>query len=188
MTDWDERYRRDEHATAEPSRLLVQAVEGLPPGQALDLACGAGRHAIMLAERGWQVTALDASPAGIELVKEHATKRGVAVDARVADLEQSEFVITPNAYDLICVFYYLRRDLFPQIRAGVRPGGTVVAAIHTVDQNADEKSKNSAFFLLQGELCTEFRGWEITHYAEGQPQDTAHRRRTAELVALKSDE
>ncbi|MBA3438289.1 MAG: methyltransferase domain-containing protein [Pyrinomonadaceae bacterium] len=185
MADWNERYRRGEHATIEPSQLLVQAVDGLAPGQALDLACGAGRQAIFLAERGWKVTALDASPVGIELVNGSAHERGVEVDARVADLEQGQFVITPNAYDLICVFYYLQRNLFPQIRAGLRPGGTVVAAIHTVDQDADEKGKNPAFFLMQGELCAEFQGWEITHYTEGQPQDAAHRRRTAELIARR---
>lgn len=186
MADWNERYRQGENAPAESSGLLVQAVENLAPGHALDLACGAGRHAIFLAERGWKVTAVDASSAAIELVKKRAGERGVLVDARVADLEQGEFTIEPSAYDLICVFYYLQRNLFPQIRAGLRPGGSVVAAIHTVDPNADDmKSKNPAFFLLQGELSVEFRGWKITHYAEGKPQDAEHRRRTAELIARR---
>ena len=60
MSNWDERYSRGEHATPEPSPLLARAVELFVPktaarvvsGRALDLACGAGRHAIFLAERG----------------------------------------------------------------------------------------------------------------------------------------
>ena len=66
MADWDERYRRGEHATPEPHTLLVRAMETLAPGRALDLACGAGRHALFLAERGWEVIAVDASRVAIE--------------------------------------------------------------------------------------------------------------------------
>jgi len=61
MADWDERYRKGEHAPAEPHQLLTQAVDVLLPGRALDLACGAGRHALYLARRGWHVTAVDSS-------------------------------------------------------------------------------------------------------------------------------
>ena len=122
MADWDERYRRGEHAGSGPSRLLVRAVETLPPGRALDIACGAGRHAVFLAERGFTVTAVDSSRVAIEITERRARERGVRLDAHVADLERGEFVIAPEAYDLISIFYYLQRDLFPQIRAGIKPG------------------------------------------------------------------
>ena len=186
MTDWNERYCRGEHAGMEPSQLLVRAVNSLAPGRALDIACGAGRHAIFLAERGWQVTAVDASHVGIEITKERARERGVVVDTRVADLEQGEFSIGPETYDLIIVFYYLQRDLFPQIRAGVRPGGTVVAAIHIVDDSPDAKPMNPAFLLDPGELRAEFQGWVIEYYREGRPHDDDHKRRTAEIIARRA--
>lgn len=185
MADWNERYRRGEHAGTEPSQLLVRAAKSLAPGRALDIACGAGRHAIFLAERGWRVTAVDASVVGIEITKERARERGVVIDARVADLAQGEFLIGPGAYDLVIVFYYLQRDLFPQIRAGVRPGGAVVAAIHTVDDSPGVKPMNAAFLLEPGELRAEFQGWEIEHYDEGKPHDDEHQRRTAEIIARR---
>jgi tellurite methyltransferase len=185
VTDWDERYRRGEQIIKEPMPLLASAVRALRPGRALDLACGPGRHAIFLAERGWTVTAVDASRVGIELAKTLAQLRGVEVDWRVADLERGEFEIEPNAYDLVGVFYYLQRDLFPRIRAGVRRGGLAVAAIHMTDPDPEVKAMNPAYLLGPGELRVEFEGWEILHDYEGAPTEEGHRRRTAEIVARR---
>ncbi|HEV2912083.1 MAG TPA: methyltransferase domain-containing protein [Pyrinomonadaceae bacterium] len=185
MADWDERYSHGEHIIAEPMPILVGLARQLEPGRALDLACGPGRHALFLAERGWQVTAVDASRVGIELLKKNALERGVEVEARVANLERGEFEIEPEAYDLIGVFYYLQRDLFPQIRAGVRQGGIVIAAIHLIDENPDAHHANEDYLLRPGELRAEFRGWQLMHDYEGPSTEGGHNRRTAELVARK---
>lgn len=148
------------------------------------MACGAGRHADWLARRGWQVTGVDASEAGIKL----ARARNPQVDWRVADLERGEFVVTPNAYDLICVFYYLQRDLFPHLRAGLKMGGTLIAAIHTTDAAPDAKAMNPAFLLAPGELRELFQDWRITLYDEGATREDGHHRNTAEIVAIKTHE
>ena len=64
---WDERYRADElNWIAEPNRFLVEEVAGRRRGRALDLACGEGRNALWLAQRGWRVTAVDFSAVGLE--------------------------------------------------------------------------------------------------------------------------
>ena len=57
------------------------------------------------------------------------TPAGLQIDTRQANLERGEFVIAPNTYHLIADFLYLQRDLFPQIRDGVHPGGVFVGAI-----------------------------------------------------------
>ena len=186
MADWNERYSRGEHVAKEPLPLLVRAVCGLQPGRALDLACGAGRHAIFLAERGWQVTAVDASHVGIEIAKTLARARNVEIDWRVADLEHDEFEIEAETYDLIGVFYYLQRDLFSKIRAGVKRGGLVIAAIHIVDDAPDTRPMNPAFLLQPNELRAQFQGWKILHDYEGKPSEDGHKRRTAEIVARKN--
>jgi SAM-dependent methyltransferase len=192
MADWDERYGRGDYATLEPSPLLARAVELCDGGgarRALDLACGAGRHALFLAARGFGVTAVDASRVGVELLRERARERGLAVDARVADLERGEFHIEPGAYDLVCDFYYLQRDLFPALRAGVRPGGLFVAAIHLSDEDPRARPMNPDFLLEPGELRAEFDGWEILHDHETSGHDTdagQHTRRSAELIARKA--
>jgi SAM-dependent methyltransferase len=186
VADWNERYRRGEHIAKEPLPLLTRMVDGLQPGRALDLACGTGRHAIYLAERGWQVTAVDASHVGIGIAKTLARARNVEVDWRVADLERDEFRIEPETYDLVGVFYYLQRDLFSKIRAAVKPGGLVIAAIHMVDDAPDTKPMNPAFLLQPNELRAEFRGWEILRDYEGAPTEDGHKRRSAEIVARKA--
>jgi SAM-dependent methyltransferase len=189
MADWDERYSRGEHATLEPNPLLVRVAETLPAGVALDVACGAGRHALYLAERGWRVTAVDASKVGIEITRERARVLGVDLDARVADLELGGFEIESGAYDLICDFYYLQRDLWPGLREGVRPGGVLVAAIHLADEDAESETRNPAFLLQPGELRAEFEGWQVLHYHETSLTDEdagQHHHRTAEIVARKT--
>jgi tellurite methyltransferase len=91
----------------------------------------------------------------------------------------------PATYDLICVCYYLQRDLFHQIRAGVPLGGMVVAAIHMVDEAPDVQPMNPAFLLQPGELPEEFSGWEILHNYEGRATESGHKRATAEIVARR---
>ncbi|MEO8436508.1 MAG: methyltransferase domain-containing protein [Pyrinomonadaceae bacterium] len=192
MPDWDERYGRGDYSSAEPSQLLRRAVTTLTPGLALDLACGVGRHAIFLAGLGWQVTAVDSSRTGIEIMKRRAAEAGATItsriDAHIADLERGEFPIATESYDLICDFYYLQRNLFPQLRAGVKRGGTFVGSIHLVGNDPAEETRNPAFLLEPGELRAEFRGWEITHYHETQMNDDdpgKHHYRSAEIIATK---
>ena len=188
MPDWNERYGRGDYSSAEPSQLLRRAVPALTPGRALDVACGLGRHAIFLAGLGWQVTAVDSSRTGIEIMKQRAAESGVEIDVHIADLERDEFQIAAESYDLICDFYYLQRNLFPQLRAGLKRGGTFVGAIHLISNDPAEETRNPAFLLEPGELRAEFRGWEITHYHETQMNDDdpgKHHYRSAEIIATK---
>ena len=64
----------------DPNRFLVAEVDGLAPGRALDLACGAGRNAVWLAERGWTVTGVDFSDVALENARGLAAERGVEVE------------------------------------------------------------------------------------------------------------
>lgn len=183
MQKWNERYTRGEFMDSGPSPLLEQAVDGVKPGRALDLASGNGRHAIFLAQEGWEVTAVDSAPAAIELIRTRAAAQNLQINIRLADLESGAFRVDSQNWDLICDFYYLQRDLFPAIRSTLVPGGLFVAAIHMQDATPDVRPMNPAFLLNEGELREQFSGWEILHYSEGAPRDSAHRRRTAELIA-----
>ena len=64
---WDERYAATGMVwSTGPNQFVERELQELPPGRALDLACGEGRNARWLAKRGWQVTAVDFSPVAIE--------------------------------------------------------------------------------------------------------------------------
>ena len=160
---WDDRYRRGEHLHLPPLDFIAHAAPRLPPGRALDLASGPGRHARLLSELGWSVTAVDSSAIALSHLPAEVT-------AVRADIERHEFDIEPDAWDLICVCYYLQHDLFPRIRAGVRVGGRVMAAIPLPG------AINPAYTLPPGQLRAIFQDWDIEHYAES---------RAAELIARR---
>lgn len=184
MTDWDKRYLAGEHVADEPHPVVTEFASKRPPGRALDIACGAGRHALWLAEHGWYVTAVDSSGAAIEILQKRAEDRGVPVHPIRADLERSEFVIEPEAYDLIVIVNYLQRDLFPSIRAGIPPGGCVIAVIAMVDDGPGIRPMNPLFLLNPGELRAQFEGMKLIHDFEGKPAGDPSRRRAAEIVAV----
>jgi tellurite methyltransferase len=182
---WDERYRSGERAAedldAAPTPLLVETAKKLAPGKALDLACGTGRNALWLAEQGWSVTAVDGSPVAIEILRSRASERGVMVSTRVADLEKSEYQIEPSGWNLIAICYYLQRNLFDAALQGVVPGGILVSIVHIMEPGEEP----TAHRLRPGELERYFQGWEILHRREGKPNDTAHQRSVAEIVARR---
>ena len=85
--EWDRRYAGAELVwTAEPNRFVVAELQDLAPGRALDVAAGEGRNAVWLASRGWQVTAVDFSAAGLDKGRRLAQARGVTIDWMHADV------------------------------------------------------------------------------------------------------
>jgi len=177
LQEWDERHRSaTERDDATPVPLVIATASEMKPGRALDLACGAGRNALWLAEHGWSVTAVDGSPAAIERLRTRAASQGVNINAQVADLEKSEYTIAPAHWDLIVISYYLQRDLFEPAKRGVVPGG-VLAAIVLLGEGR--------FSLRTGELRAYFSGWEILHDREGNPADSPEHWAVAEIVARR---
>ena len=105
----------------------------MTPGRALDLACGAGRNAVWLAEQGWRVTAVDFSDAGLTVARELARARGVKVDWIEADVVT--WAPVSRAYDLVCVLYLQlppseRRSVLRHAVDAVAPGGTLLVVGH----------------------------------------------------------
>lgn len=180
--NWEKRYREGDYKQQDPHALVTQFAPKLTSGRALDLACGAGRHALWLAEHGWDVTAVDCAPTAMEIVRKAAADRGVPIRALVADLQRHEFTIVSSAYDLIIVVNYLQRDLFSSIRSGIRPGGAVIAVIAMTDDDPAVPPMNPAYLLKPGELRSEFKGWKLLHDFEGKA--APGRRAAAEIVAV----
>jgi len=116
-----------------PNRFLVAEVADLAPARALDLACGAGRNAVWLAERGWRVTAVDFADAALAMARDLASARGVEVEWIEADV----VAWTPpaRAFDLVCVLYLQlpardRRRALRHAVDAVGAGGTLLVVGH----------------------------------------------------------
>ena len=147
---WDVKYGAHT-ASSKPSSTLVGLASQLPErGRALDVAGGAGRHAIWLAERGLDVTLVDISSVGIAQALERAKEQGVTIDTIEADLEQDAFPAGP--WELIVFAHYLQRSLYAAAVRALSPGGILVALQPTL-RNLERHNKPPARFLLdEGEL------------------------------------
>ena len=135
---WDERYAASELVwSARPNQFVEAELAGLIPGRALDLASGEGRNALWLADRGWEVTAVDFSLVGLDkgrsLQARHEHGRDLHVDWVHADV--LEYTPSPASYDLVLLAYL---QLVPeQCRVAVRTafsalrvGGTFFLVAH----------------------------------------------------------
>jgi SAM-dependent methyltransferase len=129
---WNRRYATSDLIwTAEPNRFLVEQVEGLAPGRALDVAAGEGRNAVWLAQRGWQVTALDFSQVALDKARRLADRAGVTIDVVCADATDP----IDGTFDLVVVLYLhlpgdQRRRAYRNAAAAVAPGGTLLIIGH----------------------------------------------------------
>ncbi len=199
--EWEARFQALSKPGAEPQArrpdpLVEEITDGFRPAgtdqsrRALDLACGAGANALWLAERGWDVTAVDRSPSAIDLVRAHALQRGVRVATQVADLETHEFKIAPDAWDLILMCRYLQRDLFEPARLGLAPGGVLIVIALLADSLQGVSGKGR-FRVQPGELATYFGGlvgWKIVHQREGVYQrDSPTREHRVAEIAVRRD-
>jgi len=154
--------------TSLPSHWLTSNAHLLPhTGDALDVACGSGRHARWLAERGLRTTAIDRDAGAIEVLAAEAARRNLALNAYVIDLESGTFAFTPDAYDVIVVVHYLHRSLFPSLIEALRPGGVLVYETFTRAQAARGRPTNPAFLLEAGELLTRVQPLDVLASREG---------------------
>jgi 2-polyprenyl-3-methyl-5-hydroxy-6-metoxy-1,4-benzoquinol methylase len=134
---WDERYSgRGLVWGAGPNRFVAEETAGLPAGAALDLGTGEGRNAIWLAERGWQVTGIDFSAAGLARAARLAAERGVSVTWVHADL--LAWQPAGSSYQLVLIAYIhlppaVLARMFRTAAAAVAPGGTLLVIGHDRD-------------------------------------------------------
>jgi SAM-dependent methyltransferase len=153
----------------------------LVTGEALDVACGRGRHALWLAARGLSVQAVDRNPVAIAELDAVARRGDLPVHARVLDLESGAPEIMPRTFDLVVVIHYLHRPLFPALIASLRPGGMLVYETFTRAQAARGKPTNPAFLLEPGELGRLVAPLDVVAQREGTFDD----RDVASVVAIR---
>ena len=184
LSKWDSRHRTAGERGPEPASIVLELLPLLPNGRALDIACGTGRHALLLAKLGHCVTAVDASGVALELVEEQARGDSIAVqNRRAADLSQAQWhsgaglrlvqadledaKLPEAAFDLILCIHYLQRSLFRQIERALRPGGMLLFETFTRAQlELAGGPRNPEFLLENHELHGAFPGLRTIFHRE----------------------
>ncbi|MFD2093592.1 class I SAM-dependent methyltransferase [Blastococcus deserti] len=135
--DWDERYAERQQWSSEPNALVAELLADLPPGDAVDLAAGEGRHALWLARRGWRVTAVDFSTVGL------ARGRGEPDADRVTWVaaDVTTWTAPPDSVDLVLVAYLHLPEadtvaVLTRAVGWLRPGGRLLVLGHDVENIA----------------------------------------------------
>ena len=179
---WNERYQAQGAAAFEGARdFLIEQVGHMPDrGVALDLALGLGGNAGFLIERGWRVIGVDISEVAVRRAKD----RWPSLMAAVIDLTQYHWPAC--SFDVILNFYYCQRDLWPQFRSMLKPGGLLIMETLTIETRRVRPDYHPDYLLQPEELRRAFGDWEILIYREGWIELKDHApRAVASLVARR---
>lgn len=161
---WDRRHAEAE-GLGEPLRALTENLHLLPArGDALDLACGRGASALLLARRGLRVVAWDLSEVAIGLLRAAAEAEGLMLRADARDVVACP--PEPNSFDLLVVGHFLERSLAPRLEAALRPGGLLVYQTFAATRITGLGPDRPDFRLADNELLTLFPGLKVRVYRE----------------------
>ena len=177
---WNQTYRtRSERL---PPSAFVTSLGALLPasGRALDVAGGAGRHALWLAARGLDTTLADVSEVALDEAARTAAARGLRLRTVQADLDTDPLPAGP--WDVILCSFFLHRPLFDAFPAALAPGALLVVA-HPTRRNLERNPKPGAAFVLEeGELARLAGGLEVICCDEGWRESGVHE---ARLIARR---
>lgn len=182
---WNRHYR-DSTALPCGAPVLRDNTHLLPAsGAALDLACGLGGNALLLAETGLHCDAWDRSEVAIERLRNLAVERDLPIRPRVRDVVAEP--PAPSRFDVIVVSFFLDRTLMPALAAALRPGGLLFYQTFTALKRDPAGPSNPNFLLEEGELLRWFGTLRLRMYREeGRLGDLRHgERNTAQLIVEK---
>lgn len=175
-----------------PAPFLVEQLHRLPKGTALDVAAGRGRHSLLLAARGYHVDAIDRDAAVLSQLSASAAKQErSSITTKAVDLEQPapfDPGFGHDTYDVVIVFFYLHRPLFPFLVEALKPGGVLIYETFTIDNYTHHKHpRRWEFCLSHNELLRMTSALQVLHYDEGAHDgvDGSRATYTAQLVAQK---
>ena len=173
---WNAKFLAGEAQSTEPDPLLVEVCAPLIPGRALDLAGGAGRHALWLARHGWDVVLSDVSDEGLAI----ATRRAADADVTLAIRRESAgetltWAAQDRHFDLIVVFWCLLREQFTALPDALRLGGMLVYKTYNSEHVRYTEGHSLSTALDPGELAIAFPALKTILYRESEG--------VAELVA-----
>jgi SAM-dependent methyltransferase len=186
---WEDLYgERDQVWSGKVNAALAREAADLPPGRALDLGCGEGGDALWLAERGWQVTAVDISRTALDRAAAEAARRGIRVDWREQDLAQA---LPPGPYDLVTAQFLQspvelpRADVLRRAAQEVAPGGVLLVVGHAAPPPWARAMHDPALMPSAAQVLADLdlgEEWEVVRAEEVARTATGPDGQTGELL------
>ncbi|NKE04317.1 class I SAM-dependent methyltransferase [Mesobacillus selenatarsenatis] len=169
---WNQKYsdRLTDQILPEPNRRLVELSAYLDRGSAIDLASGLGGNSIYLAEKGYEVTAIDISEVAIQYVREQADHHKLNITAAVADLTKETTALSGHKYNFAVMTYYLDRSLFPLIKQILSTGGYLFFETFYKNGSTGKQQVSNQYKLNSNELLNEFKEWKILFFEENEQE------------------
>lgn len=177
---WNEKHSQKE-VSESVSHILEKYIGHAKVGLALDVACGTGRNTNFLAQKGFEVDAVDISNVALDKITNRPT-----INKIEADLDK--YNIAPNKYDLIVNVNYLNRRIVSQMKDGLKSGGVVIFETYLL-AHGDFKipTMNLDYLLRKNELLHSFIALEVIYYEERiDVNPNGERVKVASIVAKKA--
>ena len=182
---WNKRYAEDSYQKHNPVTLVEDWLPRLPVGRALDVACGAGRNAILLAQAGYLVDAIDISREGLNLARQKAEDLGLDINWIEHDLDEPYRFDTD--YDLIIVMWFVDLGLVSRLCACLAPGGYLICEEHLVTDLEVIGPSSTNFRVTPGEAREAVSGLDVLLYEESiEMNDEGDHVASARVVARRS--
>jgi len=161
---WNKRYVEHSDHKHNPVTLVEEWLPKLPVGRALDVACGAGRMSLLLAQAGFQVDAIDISHEGLSQARQKAEDLGVDINWIEHDLDEPyQF---DSDYDLIIVMWYVDLALISRLCDCLAPGGYLICEEHLITDQQVAGPKHSNFRVAPGKLREAVSKLDVLFYEE----------------------
>jgi 2-polyprenyl-3-methyl-5-hydroxy-6-metoxy-1,4-benzoquinol methylase len=162
---WNEIYSKERPSEAFAVQVLTENLHLLPEsGRALDMACGLGANAMLLAERGLETHAWDCSEVALDRLQERANRQGLIIN-----IEHRDVVTNPpeqNTFDIIVVSRFLERSIIRNIIDAIHPDGLVIYQTYTVNKLDTQGPTSMEYLLQENELLHLFRSLTVLFYRE----------------------
>lgn len=162
---WQARYAEHSIGPSSPAEVLSHYQHLLPQqGVALDLACGLGANALLLAKHGLTTHAWDIAENALQSLQNEAEKSGLVIHSNCRDVVAMPPAV--ESFDVIVVSRFLHRPLIPQLITALRPGGLIFYQTFIREQVSEQGPKNPNYRLASNELLQLFSPLTIRLYRE----------------------
>ena len=182
---WNQRYAEDSYHKNNPVTLVQDWLPRLPMGRVLDVACGAGRNAIFLAQAGHQVDAIDISRVGLNLARQKAENQGLSINWIEQDLDQPYQFDTE--YDLIIVMWYVNLALISRLCDCLAPGGYLLCEEHLITDQEVIGPTCSNYRVAPGDLREAVSGVDVLLYEESIEMNAEGEQVASARVVVKNN-